>query len=101
MRACRSPPRAHAGVDMWITCDHVVRMSKMIQIRNVPDAVHRTLKARAAMAGLSLSEYLLREITLSAAAPSDEELWARLRGRTTVKTRVPAAQMVREERESH
>ena len=37
-------------------------MSKMIQLRNVPDALHRTLKARAAMAGMSLSDYLLAEI---------------------------------------
>ncbi len=37
-------------------------MSKMIQIRDVPDAVHRTLKSRAAQAGTSLSEFLLREM---------------------------------------
>src|SRR6266567_1802082 len=37
-------------------------MSKMIQLRNVPDALHRGLKARAAMAGMSLSDYLLAEI---------------------------------------
>ena len=36
-------------------------MSKMVQIRNMPDAVHRTLKARAALAGVSLSDYLLAD----------------------------------------
>ena len=41
---------------MWRTCNYVVHMSKMIQIRNVPDALHRKLKARAAMAGMSLSD---------------------------------------------
>ena len=42
-----------------------MNMSTMIQIRNVPDAVHRRLKAQAALEGLSLSEYLLREVRLS------------------------------------
>jgi antitoxin FitA len=37
-------------------------MSKMIQIRNVPDELHRTLKVRAAQAGMTLSDYLLSEI---------------------------------------
>ncbi len=75
-------------------------MSKMIQIRNVPDAIHRTLKARAAMEGLSLSEYLLREITRVAEAPSEAELWARLRSRQPVVPAEPIARMVREERDS-
>ena len=49
-----------------LTCDeHAVTlytMSKMMQIRNVPDAVHRTIKARAAQAGMTLSDYLLAHI---------------------------------------
>jgi plasmid stability protein len=57
----------------------------LIQIRNVPDDVHRTLKARAALAGTSLSDYLLREITRVALAPSPEELDARIRARTPVE----------------
>ena len=44
-------------------------MSKMIQIRNVPDEVHQELKVRATKAGMSLSQYLLREITNSRASP--------------------------------
>ncbi len=75
-------------------------MSKMIQIRNVPDAVHRRLKSRAASAGLSLSEYLLREVTRSAEAPSDEELWERLRGRRAVEPSSPLSRMVRETRDT-
>jgi plasmid stability protein len=53
----------------------------LIQIRNVPEDVHRMLKARAALAGTSLSDYLLREITRVAEAPTPEELDARIRAR--------------------
>ncbi len=49
-----------------------------IQIRNVPDKIHRTLKARAALAGMSLSEYLLQEITALAERPTIDEIRARL-----------------------
>ena len=45
-------------------------MSRMIQLRNVPEALHRTLKARAAMAGMSLSDYLLAEIREIAERPT-------------------------------
>ena len=47
---------------------------KMIQIRNVPEALHRKLKARAAEAGMSLSDYLLREMRKTAERPTMEEL---------------------------
>jgi antitoxin FitA len=56
-------------------------MSRMIQIRNVPDEVHRTLKARAAIAGMSLSDYLKRDLEVSAARPSLEEIDARVTAR--------------------
>jgi plasmid stability protein len=56
----------------------------LIQIRNVPEEVHRTLKARAALAGTSLSDYLLREITRVARSPAPEELDARIHARTPV-----------------
>jgi antitoxin FitA len=45
-------------------------MSKMIQIRNVSDAIHRTLKSRAALAGMSLSDYLLAEVREIALTPT-------------------------------
>jgi plasmid stability protein len=48
-------------------------MSKMIQIRNVPDELHRTLKARAAKAGMTLSDYLLSEIEQVAKKPTMKE----------------------------
>ena len=53
----------------------------LIQIRNVPDDVHRTLKSRAAAEGTSLSEYILREVTRVARTPTPEELDARIRAR--------------------
>jgi len=75
-------------------------MSKMIQIRNVPDTLHRKLKVRAAMAGQSLSDYLLAEIGRIAAVPTREEMLARLHGRSRVELKVPAADIIRRERES-
>jgi plasmid stability protein len=66
-------------------------MSKMIQIRHVPDALHRTLKARAAATGQSLSDYLLDEIGRLAALPTHEETRARLHNRSRVKLKTPAA----------
>lgn len=54
-------------------------MSKMIQIRNVPDDVHARLKARAAAAGMSLSEYLLAEVERYARRPTIEEITERIR----------------------
>jgi antitoxin FitA len=49
--------------------------SKMIQIRHVPEDVHARLKARAAAAGMSLSDYLLREITALARRPTWDEIF--------------------------
>jgi plasmid stability protein len=59
-------------------------MSVMVQIRNVPDDLHRKLKARAAAAGMSLSEYLLSEVQMAAERPTVEEMRARLASRTPV-----------------
>ena len=53
-------------------------MSVMIQIRNVPDHLHRTLKVRAAKAGMSLSDYLLDEVRRVAERPTLEEMLERL-----------------------
>jgi plasmid stability protein len=54
----------------------------LIQIRDVPEDVHRTLKARAAAQGTSLSEYVLREVTRAARTPTPEELDERIRLRS-------------------
>jgi antitoxin FitA len=85
---------------MWRTCDNAMSMSKMIQIRNVPDTLHRKLKVRAAMAGQSLSDYLRAEIGRIAAVPTREEMLARLHSRSRVELKVPAADIIRRERES-
>jgi plasmid stability protein len=75
-------------------------MLKTIQVRNVPDAMHRSLKARAAMAGRSLSAYLLAEIKLIAERPTLAELRRRVRRRTAVAVEIDTARLVREERGS-
>jgi plasmid stability protein len=72
----------------------------MIQIRNVPDGVHRTIKARAAQAGRTLSDYLLAEIERIATLPTREEMLLRLHGRTRVKLKTPAAHIIRRQRDS-
>ena len=74
-------------------------MSTMIQIRNVPDELHRRLKARAALQGTSLSDYLLNEIRQVAERPTVDELRARLQSRTSVTTKESSAQAVRAERD--
>lgn len=75
-------------------------MSKMIQLRNVPDPLHRVLKARAVMAGMSLSDYLLAEIKQVAERPTLAELRERLHTRKPVTTQVDTARLLREEREA-
>ncbi|HWD36993.1 MAG TPA: hypothetical protein VG840_12595 [Casimicrobiaceae bacterium] len=75
-------------------------MATMIQLRHVPDDLHRKLKARAALAGMSLSDYLLREIRDIADRPTIAELRARLAERTPVRPRVSPARAVRAERDS-
>ena len=75
-------------------------MSVMIQLRNVPTALHRKLKARAALAGMSLSDYLLREIQHIAERPTVEELKERLAKRTRVTLSISPADAVRAERDS-
>jgi len=75
-------------------------MSVMVQIRNVPDALHRILKARAAMAGMSLSDYLLLELREIAERPTLSELQQRMEGRTPVKLPLSAAVLVRTERDA-
>ena len=75
-------------------------MSKMIQLRNVPDSLHRRLKARAALEGMSLSDYLLGEIRRVAERPTVAELRERLHRRQPVAPQVSAADAVRAERDA-
>jgi antitoxin FitA len=75
-------------------------MSAMIQIRNVPDSLHRRLKSRAALAGMSLSDYLLQQIREVAERPTIEEMRARLARRSPVTLSIDTADAVRAERDS-
>lgn len=75
-------------------------MPKMIQLRHVPDELHRKLKARAALEGLSLSDFLLQEVKKVAARPSLSELQAKLARRASVATRESPAKAVRAERDA-
>ena len=74
--------------------------STMVQIRNVPPDFHRRLKARAALEGMSMSEYILREVGKSLDRPTRQEVLARLRGPAPRKLRRKAADLIREERDA-
>lgn len=73
-------------------------MTKMIQIRNVPDSTHRTLKVRAAQAGMSLSDYLLTEVQHMAELPTIQELSERIAKRS--RTPGSAAAVIRRHRDA-
>ena len=85
---------------MWKACTHAIHMSKMVQIRHVPDTLHRKLKVRAVEAGQTLSDYLLGELERLAARPTRDQMLARIHGRKRVTLKTPAAAVIREERES-
>lgn len=85
---------------MLPACSHAGRMSKMVQIRNVPEGLHRKLKVRAADSGQTLSDYLLAELERLAARPTRGEMLSRLHSRKRVTLKTPAAVVIRGERES-
>jgi antitoxin FitA len=85
---------------MLSTCSIFFAVSKMIQIRNVPDDLHRSLKIRAAQRGVSLSDYLLSELEQLAEKPTIPELLERLRTRKSANVRESPAQVIRQHRES-
>jgi plasmid stability protein len=70
----------------------------MVQIRDVPDALHRELKSRAALAGMSISEFLLMELRRSLERPTREELLRRVSKRAPARVRPDPADAVRAER---
>jgi plasmid stability protein len=74
-------------------------MTKMIQIRHVPEALHRRLRARAALAGMSLSDYLRTELEASASRLTPAELRERLSTLEPVHVRERPAAAVRAERD--
>ena len=84
---------------MLSTCVTVQHMPRMIQIRNVPDDLHRKLKIRAAERGMSLSDYLRAELEEIADLPTLEEWVSRVRARPPVQTTESAAEVIRRFRE--
>jgi hypothetical protein len=87
-------------VDMCTTCNYGRHMPKMIQLRHVPDALHRRLKARAALSGLPLSDFLIREVRKIAEQPSPEEMRERLRQRDPYRGKTTPTDVIRAERDS-
>lgn len=75
-------------------------MAVMIQIRNVPDSLHRELKSRAAQAGMSLSDYLLRELEHIAERPTMAQMRERLRRLPPVEVDIEPVDVIREARDS-
>jgi antitoxin FitA len=78
----------------------LLRMTtRMIQIRHVPEDVHRRLKEQARHAGMSLSDYLLREVTVLSRQMSWEELVDELDQNDPAPTGIDWAEVIREGRE--
>jgi plasmid stability protein len=71
----------------------------MIQLRHVPDALHHRLKARAARAGMSLSDYLVREVGKIAERPTLEEIRTRLAALPPSRLKTSPTKAIREERD--
>ena len=72
-----------------------------VQIRNMPDALHRKLKARAALAGLSLSDYLLAEVERGAELPTLAEWLASVRsGEQLEQLATRPADLIRSDRDA-
>lgn len=75
-------------------------MSTMVQIRNVPPELHRRLKARAALEGMSMSDYILREIRKTLDRPTRQDVLERLGSRPRRRLPQSAADVIREERDA-
>ena len=75
-------------------------MSKMIQVRNVPEALHRQVKMRAASVGMTLSDFVLREIKRAVERPTREEILRRVAERKKPNLRRSPTAVLREEREA-
>lgn len=80
---------------MHAECHAAYLYGDPIQVRDVPEDVHRALKARAASSGLSLSEYLRGILARTAARPTPAELSARVQARGVVRLEEPSESSVR------
>ena len=76
-------------------------MFKMLHLRNVPDEIHRRLKSRAARAGMSMSQYILREIEQSLSRPTRDEVFARIAELPPIDLDPPSSDVLREARGRH
>lgn len=75
-------------------------MSVMIQVRNVPEELHRKAKARAALAGMSLSDYVLKQLEKGLERPSREELRERIAALPRIEPDRSPAELIREDRDA-
>ena len=90
--------KTQVRIDMRSTCNYAKSMAGMIQVRNVPETLHRGLKARAATMGMSLSDYLLGELEEIAGRPTLVEFSERLKKRKPLRVSLDTARILREER---
>ena len=84
---------------MCRTCLYALNMPKMIQVRNVADHVHGTLKSRAAREGMSLSDLIKRELERAAERPTMQEWLDRVQQVKPFRTAKSAAHVIRELRD--
>lgn len=75
-------------------------MPKMIQIRHVPDALHRKLKIRAAEADMTLSDYIKLELEQMAARPTLAQIAARLKTLEPVELDQPVVDILEQARDA-
>ena len=85
-------------LDMHIACRYRDHMANL-QVRNVPEDIHEALKAKAAMNGSTLSDFLRTELAIIAQRPTTRELRERLRQREPVQLKPTAAEVIREWRD--
>jgi len=71
-----------------------------VQLRNVPTEIHRRLKARAAIEGMSMSDYVLREVRKALDRPTRQEFLERLKARPVRRLRRSTAEIIRAERDA-
>jgi antitoxin FitA len=84
---------------MCSTCLYAGSMSKMIQVRDVPEELHSTLKARAAREGMTLSDFIKRELARVAERPTMQEWLERVQRAKPIRTGRSPAEVIRELRD--
>lgn len=94
------PTESTQGAGLHMLHMHVLFRMKTIQIRNVPDELHRALKVRAAQEGISLSDLALAELRKKADRPTRNELLDRISARTIKRSRQSPTASMRSERDS-